>query len=91
LALLDVAHAALPGTGRNGRHWLMDRGKIERTPQQQGGQMNKTYTFGTVNPEYIGTSYGYHVFTVQAEDKPHAWDAVRKLTGLVLRLVSVTD
>lgn len=46
-----------------------------------------TYTFKTVNPEYLGTSYGFHYFQVQADTHHEAWTTVRKLTSLVLTKV----
>lgn len=51
----------------------------------------KTYTFQTVSTEYLGSTWGIQTFTVQAESKSDAWDAVRKLTSFVLTIVSVEE
>lgn len=48
-----------------------------------------TYTFETVNPEQLGSAWGYHRFVVQAPTKAEAWDAVRKLTQFALKIVAV--
>ncbi len=46
----------------------------------------KTFTFETTEAVYYGTFYGVQTFEVQAENRPNAWDEVRKLTGLALLL-----
>lgn len=35
------------------------------------------YTFQTVEPVHIGSSYGFHTFDIIAQNKPEAWDKVR--------------
>ena len=66
---------------------------VNRDPATQQGAVTQeqkmTYTFTTVDLHHIGSSYGYHSFTVVASSKPSAWDAVRKLTSLVLTISSI--